>query len=79
MKLKTMTVLATMETDLMGTLNVPEHWTEEDVFEWLRSGDSSEFASGMAEDGIGGWNWYAVEDAESFDPDGDTIPEEEVA
>lgn len=79
MKLKTMTVRATMETDLKGNLNVPEHWTEEDVYEWLRSGDSSLFAGSMREDGWGDWTWYCIDEAKSFDPDGDTVPEEDVA
>lgn len=79
MKMKTMTVKATMQTDLTGNLNVPEHWTEEDVHEWLRSGDSSCFAGGMREDGWGDWTWYSVDEAKTFDPDGDTILEEELA
>lgn len=79
MKMKTMTVKATMEVDLVGSLNVPEHWTEQDVYDWLVDGDSSDFASGMAEDGMGDWTWYDVDEASAFDPDGDTIPEEEAA
>lgn len=68
MKTKKWTVWAVMETDLVGTVSVPADWTEEQVWEWLREGDSNPFAAGMFDAGGGDWRWYDVHEPEEHEP-----------
>lgn len=55
-KFKTVRITATMEHDLELFVNVPEHMTDEDVYQKVREGeidggDMTEVA------GSGGWTW----------------------
>ena len=76
MKTKTWTVTATMETDLTTQINVPEHWTEEQVYEWCRNyGD--DVVDAMQEDGIGAWTWSSMYESDCPDPSAYEVEEDE--
>jgi hypothetical protein len=73
-KLKTVTINATMATDLYLDVNVPESATEEQIWKLIRSG----FIDGgdMMQDeswGSGGWTWGMPELNCDFDPKADDI------
>jgi|DEB0MinimDraft_6_1074348.scaffolds.fasta_scaffold05288_18 hypothetical protein len=64
MKTKTWTVTATMHTDLITEVNAPEHWTEGEVYEWVRNNPPTP----MEEDGEGDWTWGDVYESDSPNP-----------
>ena len=77
MKTKTWTITATMETDLMTQINVPEHWTEDEIYEWCKDhGDA--VVDEMQEDGCGAWTWSTSYESDSPDPNAYTVEEDEL-
>ena len=76
MKTKTWTVTATMHTDLITQINVPEHWTEDEVWQWCKDYGEG-VAGGMQEDGCGGWTWGCCHESDAPDPNAYTVEEDE--
>ncbi len=68
---KTVTVTATMETDLYLTLNVPIDWDHDRIYEYARDVDGSVFN----DDGGFSGSWYVSRDIidKEFDPDEEFI------
>ena len=66
-KYKTVTIKATMETDLYLTVNVPAEWDDERIYEYGCNADGAEFL----EDGDYSGGWYVSTDIihEEYDPD----------
>ena len=68
MKTKEWRVWAVKETDLVGTVRVPADWTYEQVWEWLREGNTNPFAWEMFDAGGGDWRWCDVQEPEEHEP-----------
>ena len=66
---KTIRVLATMETDLSLSINVPIDTDEDDIWEFIRDGNI-DGGNMFAHDGLldGGWRWQEPIYDYEFDP-----------
>jgi|ETNvirome_6_1000_1030641.scaffolds.fasta_scaffold348901_1 hypothetical protein len=69
--MKTIRIEATMLTNLQHCINVEDHVSEEEVYEWARHGDLC--GSAFTECGEGGWVWNEVFVTE-FNPDAPVEP-----
>ena len=81
---KTILVLATMETDLSLSINVPIDTDKDDIWEFIRDGNingGDMFAHDELMDG--GWRWQEPDYDMEFDPEAwdvsDKIKKEDVA
>ena len=75
MKYKTVTVWAVSETDCYAHLNVPESWDDEQVYQYAREMDGSEFVS---DDGFSG-DWRINPDIvhQPYNPDHFNVVEDD--